>query len=79
MPNETPDHAKLRVIIVGGGVAALEGALALSDLAPDQTDVTMIAPNAEFAYRPLAVREPFAYGSAERYPLSGSPQTRVPR
>jgi sulfide:quinone oxidoreductase len=63
-----PDN-KLRVIIVGGGVAALEGALALSQLAPELTDVTLIAPNLEFVYRPMVVREPFAYGSASRYPL----------
>jgi sulfide:quinone oxidoreductase len=58
------------VIIVGGGVAGLEAALALADLAPDRTDVTMIAPNKEFIYRPMAVREPFAYGAARRYPLA---------
>jgi sulfide:quinone oxidoreductase len=61
---------KLRVIIAGGGVAALETALALVELAPDHTDVTMIAPNTEFVYRPMAVREPFAYGPARRYPLA---------
>ncbi len=66
---ETPDSDKLRVIIVGGGVAALEAALALARLASERTEVTLIAPNAEFAYRPLAVREPFAYGQARRYPL----------
>jgi sulfide:quinone oxidoreductase len=63
-------HGKLRVVIAGGGVAALETALALADLAPDRTDVTVIAPNTEFVYRPMVVREPFAYGSAQRYPLA---------
>jgi sulfide:quinone oxidoreductase len=58
-----------RVVIAGGGVAALECALALSQLAPELTDVTLIAPNLEFVYRPMVVREPFAYGSASRYPL----------
>jgi sulfide:quinone oxidoreductase len=58
-----------RVVIVGGGVAALECALALSHLAPELTDVTLIAPNLEFVYRPMVVREPFAYGLASRYPL----------
>jgi sulfide:quinone oxidoreductase len=57
------------VVIAGGGVAALECALALSDLAPELTDVTLVAPNLEFVYRPMVVREPFAYGSASRYPL----------
>jgi sulfide:quinone oxidoreductase len=63
-------HGKLRVVIAGGGVAALETALALADLAPDRTDVTVIAPNTEFVYRPMVVREPFAYSSAQRYPLA---------
>ncbi|HTC60803.1 MAG TPA: FAD-dependent oxidoreductase [Solirubrobacteraceae bacterium] len=61
---------RLRVVIVGGGVAALETALALADLARDRTDVTVIAPNTEFVYRPMVVREPFAHGAARRYPLA---------
>jgi sulfide:quinone oxidoreductase len=64
-------HAgKLRVVIAGGGVAALETALALADLAPDCTDVTVIAPDTEFVYRPMTIREPFAYSTAHRYPLA---------
>jgi sulfide:quinone oxidoreductase len=63
-------HPKLRVVIVGGGVAALETALALRQLAPEQTTTTVIAPNAEFVYRPMTVREPFAYTAAQRYPLA---------
>ena len=39
-------------------LASIETALALSELAPDHTDVTVIAPDAEFVYRPMAVREP---------------------
>jgi sulfide:quinone oxidoreductase len=70
MTTEPSLDDKLRVIIAGGGVAALESALALADLALDRTDVTVIAPNTEFVYRPMTVREPFAYGSASRYPLA---------
>ena len=29
----------------------------------------MVAPNADFVYRPTSVLEPFAYGPAERHPL----------
>lgn len=61
---------QLRVVVVGGGVAALETALALADLGRDLTDVTVIAPNTEFVYRPMVVREPFAQGAARRYPLA---------
>src|SRR5437870_3147270 len=57
------------VVIVGGGVAALEGALALRDLAPEQTTLRLLAPTAEFVYRPLTVQEPFAFAQAQRYPL----------
>ncbi len=62
--------SKLRVTIAGGGVAALEALLALRALAPDLTAITVIAPNSEFVYRPMTVREPFAYPQAQRYPLA---------
>jgi sulfide:quinone oxidoreductase len=61
---------KFRVCIVGGGVAAIEAALALSELAPEQTDVTVIAPNEELVYRPMTVTEPFAFGGARHYKLA---------
>ncbi|HEY5046234.1 MAG TPA: FAD-dependent oxidoreductase [Solirubrobacteraceae bacterium] len=70
MTTEATDPEKLRVIVAGGGVAALETTLALSELAPELTDVSVIAPNEDFAYRPLSVREPFAHGPARRYPLA---------
>lgn len=63
-------HPKLRVVIVGGGAAALETALALRELASEQTATTVIAPNDEFVYRPMTVREPFAHPTARRYPLA---------
>jgi sulfide:quinone oxidoreductase len=62
--------SKLRVVIAGGGIAALECALALKELAPEQTAVTVLAPNAEFVIRPMTVREPFSYPQARRYPLA---------
>lgn len=70
MSAETSLDRKLRVIVAGGGVAALEAVLALADLAGDRTDVTVLAPNDEFVYRPMTVREPFAYGAARRYGLA---------
>jgi sulfide:quinone oxidoreductase len=57
------------VLIVGGGVAALEAALALRDLGGESIVTTMLAPELEFVYRPMTVREPFAYPLADRYPL----------
>jgi sulfide:quinone oxidoreductase len=61
---------RLRVVIAGGGVAAMEAALALAKLAPQLTEITVIAPNAEIVNRPMAVREPLAYPRAERRPLA---------
>jgi hypothetical protein len=66
---DAPPFEKLRVVVVGGGVAALETVLALADLAPEETDVALLAPGAEFVYRPMTVREPFAYAPARRFPL----------
>jgi sulfide:quinone oxidoreductase len=66
---DVPPFEKLCVVVVGGGVAALETVLALADLAPEETDVALLAPGAEFVYRPMTVREPFAYAPARRYPL----------
>ena len=61
---------RFKVLIAGGGVAALEAALALSDLAGDRVALEIVAPNAEFVYRPMAVVEPFAYAPAQRVPLA---------
>ncbi len=59
----------VRVLIAGGGVAALEGALALRKLAGDLVELRILAPAAEFLYRPMTVQEPFAFARAQRYPL----------
>jgi len=56
-------------VICGGGIAGIEGLLRLRRLAGDRVDVTLVAPEDEFVYRPLAVREPFAHADARRYPL----------
>lgn len=58
------------VVIAGGGVAALEAVLALRSRAGERVALTLVAPQAEFTYRPLSVREPFALGSALSVPLS---------
>ena len=46
-------------MIAGGGVAALETALALHELAGDRVSLMLLAPTADFIYRPVAVLEPF--------------------
>ena len=65
----TPSE-KLRVLVAGGGVAAIEAILALYELAGDRVSVSVLAPNSEFVYRPMTVREPFAYSQARRYELA---------
>jgi sulfide:quinone oxidoreductase len=58
-----------RVLIAGGGVAALEAALALRDLASENVEVELLAPDPLFWYRPLAVAEPFGLGHARHFEL----------
>jgi sulfide:quinone oxidoreductase len=53
---------RFRVLIAGGGVAALEAALALQRLGEDRMSVALIAPEPRFWYRPLAVVESFGLG-----------------
>ena len=65
------DQRNFRVLIAGGGVAALEAALCLRELAGDRIEITMLCPQPEFVYRPMRVREPFAYAGARHYPLGG--------
>ena len=56
------DDAKKRVLIAGGGVAALEAALALRSIAEGRVSVELLAPEQHFWYRPLAVAAPFRLG-----------------
>jgi sulfide:quinone oxidoreductase len=58
------------VIIAGGGVAAVECALALRDLAGDRIRLTIVAPNREFALRPLCTAEPFARDHVRHHSLA---------
>jgi sulfide:quinone oxidoreductase len=58
-----------RVLIAGGGIAGLEAMLALSKLAPELTDVELLAAGSEFVYRPLLVAEPFGVREAVRLDL----------
>ncbi len=62
--------SRLQVLIVGGGVAALEAALALDHLAGDLVRMTMLAPDAVFNYSPELVGEPFSRPVSRQYALS---------
>ena len=61
---------RLRVVIAGGGVAALETALALRTLAPELTEITLVAPTDRFRFRAAAVGEPFGRAEVHRFDLA---------
>ncbi len=58
------------VVIVGGGIAAIEGLLRLHRLAAGRAQITLVAPGDELVIRPLTVLEPFQPGSVRRYSLT---------
>ena len=60
----------MRVVIVGGGVAAVEGLLALRALAGAAVSIELIAPDEYFTFRPTSVGEPFGLGPPHRYPIA---------
>lgn len=58
-----------KVLIVGGGVGALETAIALDDLTGEKTRVEICAGRGDFVYRPFAVGEPYGASRVLRYGL----------
>jgi sulfide:quinone oxidoreductase len=67
-PFSSPPDA-LRVVIAGGGVAALEALVALRALAPTKVAVTVVTDAESFSYRPLLIGEPFGLGHPQHYAL----------
>ena len=65
-----PAPEPFEVVIAGGGVAALEAALALRDLGGGRIALNLITSDTEFAYRPSVVTEPFGYPPVQRFPLA---------
>ena len=57
-----------RVVIAGGGIAALESALALHKLAGDRVELELLSAARHFIYRPHQILEPFRLALAERLP-----------
>jgi sulfide:quinone oxidoreductase len=68
MTNYT-DTNPLHVVIAGGGVAALETMMALRSLAADRVRITLLAPERDYHYRPMAVAEPFSIAHARHVAL----------
>ena len=70
------DHP--RVVIAGGGVAALEGCLALRErLSAADLDITLLSPAQRFDYRPLSVLQPFRGSRGGAWPSRPSRPTRT--
>ncbi len=67
--NAGPDRTTHRTLILGGGIAGLEALLALHELAADRTELTLVAPDPDFVYKPLIVEEPFTNEPAKRHEL----------
>lgn len=58
-----------RVLIAGGGVAGLEAAIALRELAGDRVEVEICSPREDFVYRPFAVGAPYGMARAMRFDI----------
>jgi sulfide:quinone oxidoreductase len=57
-----------RVVIAGAGPAGIEAALGLRELAPEGTDITVVAPTSELRHQALG-DDHFSMGALTRHPL----------
>ena len=62
-------NSSQRVVIAGGGFAALEAVLGLRRLAGHRVEIDLVSPARELVYRPLSVVEAFGLGEAPRFDL----------
>ena len=60
----------MRVLIAGGGVAALEALLALSDVGAGHVEIEVLAPRRELTYRPMAIAEAFGLATPRHVDLA---------
>lgn len=51
----------MRVLVAGGGIAALEALAGLNALAGDRVEATLLDPDGRFSYRPLSGAVPFTF------------------
>jgi hypothetical protein len=63
-------EGKHRVVVVGGGFAALEAVLGIRRLAGARVQLDLVSAERELTYRPLAVVEPFGLGEAPKFDLA---------
>ena len=67
----SPGRRPFRAVIAGGGVAAVEAALALRAIAGERVELAIAAATPTFVYRPLAVVRPFQAVASYRLDLAG--------
>jgi sulfide:quinone oxidoreductase len=65
-----------KVLVVGGGVAALETVLALQSLAPTRFDIALLAPERHFTYRPHSPGTSFQRTPPSRIELAAMARER---
>jgi sulfide:quinone oxidoreductase len=70
MTDAATANGLMHVVIAGAGVAGLEAALALRDLAGDRVRVEVVAPQDDLLYWPLLVTQPFGAPGSETVPLA---------
>ena len=63
--------ASTRIVIAGGGVAAIEAVLALRAAGADGLSVTLVSASPEFRLPPLSALKPFARGHSDAVDLAG--------
>ena len=68
--NSRSANQKPRVLIAGGGIAGLEAMMAIRDHAGERANITLVAPDSDFVYKPLIVEEPFSSQPAEQHALA---------
>jgi sulfide:quinone oxidoreductase len=59
----------MKVVIAGGGVAALEGLLVLRELAQERVEIDLLTPNSEFVYRPMELAALFSDEHVQHFDL----------
>ncbi len=64
------EDSRLRVLIAGGGIAAMEALLALRSLAGHLVSVKVLACEPELVYRPVTVSEAFGRAEARNYQVA---------